>query len=384
MVVTGLANFLSQSEKYRKRKIGLIVNQSSVHDYRYSWDILRERGLTVVRIFSPEHGLFSTEQDQVPVFSQPRLNAEVVSLYRDSYDSLFPGEEFLDGIDTLIYDIQDVGSRYYTYVNTMVYVMKALNGRDMEFIVLDRPNPLGGLAVEGPALEPEFESFVGVLPVPVRHGLTAGELAQYAAKLYGLSINLSVVSMTGWERWMHYPDTGLPWIPPSPNMPDYPTALVYPGSCLFEGLNVSEGRGTTVPFQSLGAPGINPYELLTLVEKTAHDGVAFRPVYFIPTFHKYMNEICGGIFIHVTDRERFRPFRTGVLLAKSMREIWGEMKFLTGVYEFNSIHPTFDLLAGGAGVREMILAGSPLDRIEESWRSDEEGFLRIKEGFHLY
>ncbi len=384
LVKTGLDKFLEEADKYRGRNIALLVNHSSVTgDCRYIWDILPGKGLNVKRIFSPEHGLFGTEQDQVPVSYQPDPGVEVVSLYSHTYDSLFPAKRYLADIDMVIFDMQDVGSRYYTYIHTMVFFMKAISGMDMEFIVLDRPNPLGG-RVEGPLLKKGFESFVGVLPVPVRHGLTAGELALLAAEHFDLGINLRIIKTEGWERSMLFPETGLPWVPPSPNMPSFATALVYPGMCLFEGLNVSEGRGTTTPFENFGAPYMDPYLLAGELNSGSIEGVYFRPLYFIPTFHKYRENVVGGVFIHVTDRDLFMPFAAGVAMVHTIKRLYPELIFLDDVYEFNTEHPSFDLLSGNSEIRRMIGEGEKMDIIRESWLDDEEKFRNMREQYLLY
>ncbi len=386
MVSNGLDIFISDHEKYKTRRLGLIVNQTSVtRNLTYSWDALRQAGFKVQRIFSPEHGLFATEQDQIPVENQPDIGIDTVSLYGDSEETLIPDLNILDDIDTLVFDIQDVGSRYYTYVNTMALVMQAIQGRDIEFVVLDRPNPLGGNVVEGPGLLPGFQSFVGVFDVPVRHGLTAGELAQLHKNREDLDVSLTIIPMQGWQRSMLFRDTGLPWTPPSPNMPTVDTAVVYPGMCLFEGLNVSEGRGTTTPFEIFGADFIDPAQLNQSVAEMGLEGVTFRPYYFIPTFHKYQGQIAAGLYIHVTDRDRFHPFLTGVALAKAIHDLHpGQMDFLKDVYEFNTSHPTFDLLAGSACIREMILDNRTLDEIQATWLPFEKKFLEMKKGVYLY
>lgn len=386
MVQTGLEVFLKDVGKYKNRNIALIVNQTSVtSDFLYSWDALRKEGLRVRRIFSPEHGLFAVEQDQVSVERQQEIGCEVVSLYGDRPESLIPEESWLEGIDLVLFDIQDVGSRYYTYVNTMALFMKAIQETDIELLVLDRPNPLGGEVVEGPLLERAFESFVGVFPVPVRHAMTAGELAVFYRDRENVDINLSVVKMKDWERGMLYDETGLAWIPPSPNMPTVRTAVVYPGMCLFEGLNVSEGRGTTTPFEVFGAPFIDPGELMGRVAEMNPDGVIFRPVYFKPTFQKYADQVVGGLFLHVTDSRRFKPFRTGVALVRAVSELYpGRLTFEKGVYEFNDLHPAFDLLAGNSRIREMIRGRRPMNEIADTWRKDEQTFAEVKREYHLY
>ncbi len=386
MVATGLDILLRDTDRFLSRNIGLIVNQTSVTpELKYSWNVLKEKGLHLRRIFSPEHGLFATEQDQISVTYQPELDCEVVSLYGDTAESLLPEKALLDNLDIILFDIQDVGSRYYTYVNTLALFMEAVSGRDIEIMVLDRPNPLGGTIIEGPLLDPAFRSFVGVFPIPVRHGMTAGELAHLYRDFKKIDINLSVIAMEGWNRSMLFPETGQPWIPPSPNMPTFSTAEVYPGMCLFEGLNVSEGRGTTTPFQLSGAPFINPRDLADRCTGYGLQGVLFRPVWFKPTFHKFCGEVIGGIWLQVTDHSCFRSFATGVAITAALNEMYPQqLKFLKGVYEFNDTLPAFDLLAGSSHIRSMILEGCEPDSIINSWLSDETGFAEIKQRFHLY
>ena len=386
MVLNGLDRLLQDPAPCMNRRIGLIANQTSVSaGLGYSWNLLERQGIRLTRIFSPEHGLFSTEQDQIAVESQPGTGCEIVSLYGSSEQSLLPDRSQLEGLDLVLFDIQDIGSRYYTYVNTLALFMEAAQGLDIEVMVLDRPNPLGGEMIEGPLLDPACHSFVGVMPVPVRHGLTAGEIAHFYRDYKKLDINLSVVPMQGWSRSMLFPETGLPWVPPSPNMPSFAVAEVYPGMCLFEGLNVSEGRGTTTPFLTSGAPFIDPFELAARLESMPLDGVVFRPTWFRPTFHKYRDEVVGGIYLHVTDHARFRPFATGVAMTCAIRELYPDrMRFLDGVYEFNDTIPAFDLLAGSSAIRTMILQGAPPDSILTSWTHDEAGFAAIKPNFHLY
>ncbi|NTW62852.1 MAG: DUF1343 domain-containing protein [Chlorobiaceae bacterium] len=386
MVVTGLDIFLSDISRFRHRSIGLIVNQTSVtRDFRYSWSVLSEMGVKIKRIFSPEHGLFATEQDQIAVSCQPELGCELVSLYGDASDTLLPDASFIDDLDLVLFDIQDVGSRYYTYVNTLALFMEAVSGRDVEIMVLDRPNPLGGELVEGPLLDPRYRSFVGIFPVPVRHGMTAGELAFFYREVKKLDCNLSVICMEGWKRHMLFPDTGLPWIAPSPNMPTFSTALVYPGMCLFEGLNVSEGRGSTTPFEIFGAPFIKPEEFGAFMGNLALEGVVFRPTWFKPTFHKFVGDVIGGLSIHVTDAAGFRPFAVGVALTAALHECYPrDMQFLHGVYEFNDTLPAFDLLAGSADLRVSIQNGVTSADLIASWRNDEIAFASLKEKFHRY
>lgn len=386
MVATGLDILLRDTSRLGKKKIALIANQTSVTpELNYSWNELREKGVRLKKIFSPEHGLFATEQDQIAVNCQPELECEVISLYGNSAESLLPSKSLLDGIDLVLFDIQDVGSRYYTYVNTLALFMEAVSGIDIEIVVLDRPNPLGGTIVEGALLDPAFRSFVGIFPVTVRHGMTAGELGYLYMDYKKLDLNYSVITMEGWRRSMLFPETELPWIPPSPNMPSFATAEVYPGMCLFEGLNISEGRGSTTPFQLSGAPFIKPDALAERLREFRLEGLLFRPVWFKPTFNKFCGEVIGGIWLQVTDHDRFRSFATGVAMTAAIHELYpNELRFLQGVYEFNDTTPAFDLLAGNSTIRTSILEGCDTSQLLASWECDEAAFSKIKSAFHLY
>ncbi len=386
MVSNGLDILLRDTAPLRNRRIALIANQTSVtRDLTYSWQELQRRGVVLKRIFSPEHGLFSTEQDQVAVKREPLVGTEVISLYGSDPDSLVPESQLLEDIDLVIFDIQDIGTRYYTYSNTLALFMKTVNGRDIEIMVLDRPNPLGGKVTEGPMPDHAFRSFVGILPVPPRHGLTAGELALLYRDAMKLDVNLRVIGMEGWERSMLFPETGLPWIVPSPNMPSWEAALTYPGTCLFEGLNVSEGRGTTTPFLHMGAPFVEPDILASELTLLGLDGILFRPTYFKPSFSKYCSEIAGAVFLHVTDPERFLPFATGIAVTALLQKLYPDsLRFLHDVYEFNDRYPAFDLLCGSDSLRTMILNETPVTELCQSWTNDELSFSTIKQDYHLY
>jgi uncharacterized protein YbbC (DUF1343 family) len=385
MVRTGLERLLANPGHVRRRDVGILTNHTSVDGtFCYGWDLLKKAGIRIRTIFSPEHGLFGTEQDQISVPSSVELPFKVVSLYGDTHDSLAPVASSLECLDCVLFDIQDIGTRYYTYINTLVLFLKAVHGKDIELIVLDRPNPINGMSVEGPVLKKGFESFVGILPVPVRHGLTAGEMARLAIDYFNLDVKLTVIEMTGWLRKMYYDETGLAWVPPSPNMPTIITALLYPGACLLEGTSISEGRGTTTPFEISGAPGVQPYKLTSRLNDLNLPGVKFRPIYFKPTFNKYRGMTCGGVYIHVTDRETFRPFLTGVTMAAVYRDMVPGFSFLTGVYEFNTVHPAFDLLTGSTAIREYIENGKSLEQIGSLWEKDEKVFAGIAAEYHRY
>ena len=360
-------------------------------DLRHAAESLGEAGATLCCLFGPEHGAMGDAQDMEGVDSavHPRFGVPVHSLYGTSMDSLRPRAEHLEGLDVVVVDLQDVGSRYYTYVWSMVMMLQACadSAPDCGVVVLDRPNPLGGLAVEGPGIASGFTSFVGYHPVAVRHGLTAGEMVGLAAAELGLTnrVELRVVTMEGWGRERFFDETGLPWVQPSPNMPTLDTALVYPGLCLLEGTNVSEGRGTTRPFELVGAPWIDGWALARALERLDLPGVRFRPTGLRPTFHKHRGKSCGGVQIHVTDREAFRPLRTGVGLLSTIRKLWPEhFAWRDEAYEFIVDQPAIDLLAGGTWLRQGIEDDLTLTEITAGWGEAEAAFRQRRRPHLLY
>lgn len=386
MVACGLDVILEDASRYRDARAAMVCNQTSVtKNFAYGWNALRAAGIRLKRVFSPEHGLFAVEQDQKPAAVATLEGIDVISLYGDNEHSLVPDAAALEGIDIVFMDIQDVGARYYTYLNTMAYFLKSVRGRDIECVVLDRPNPLGGLSSEGPGLESGFESFMGVFHVPVRHGLTAGELLLCYHKKQQLDCPLTVVPMKNWRRDMYYGDTKLPWVPPSPNMPTINTALVYPGLCLIEGTNLSEGRGTTTPFQIVGAPFIDKDVFADALNTMNLPGVYFRPINFRPTFNKYENEVCSGIFIHVLDPHAFLPFLTGIAIIKAAMELYGSLfAFAEGVYEFNNLQPAFDLLCGTDAIRKALAEGQSIEKIRGLWDGYEKEWNAQRSEWWLY
>lgn len=389
-VKTGLDVWVEQGFSALKgQRVGAIVNPTSVDArFRHLADLLANTpGVTLAALFGPEHGIRGEAQYMVAVDDarDRRTGVPVHSLYGHTFESLSPRPEWLAGLDALVFDIQDVGSRYYTYVYTMALAMKAAAKAGVRFYVLDRPNPLNGETVEGNLVAPGYESFVGLYPVPNRHGMTAGELARFFNDTQGFGCELTVVPCEGWRRDMYWSDTGLPFIPPSPNMPTPDTAFVYPGMCQAEGTNVSEGRGTCRPFEQFGAPWVDTDALLARLAKEDLPGVAFRPVGFTPTFDKFRGESCSGLFIHVTDRTRYQPLRTGIAIIQALHDTApGKFAWRADAYEFVEHVPAFDLLCGTDQVRRGIEAGWPLERLLEGFSAQAKDFEAQRRPYLLY
>ena len=367
----------------RGKSIGLITNHTGVDDnlqsnYRLFSEISECQLST---IFSPEHGLWGAVQDGIAVNSidtpNGNINVPVFSLYGQS---MRPTAKQLEGIDLLVYDMQDVGARYYTYISTLLYAMEAATDCGIEFIVADRPNSITCTVVEGPLLESGFESFVGIHKIPIRYGLTIGELAMLLKAERVPLCQLKVAWMDGYRRGMWYDETGLPWVPPSPNMPTLTTATLYPGLCLFEGTNISEGRGTTKPFEYIGAPWCNGERWAETLNALRLPGVLFRPVVFTPALAaentKHAKQTCHGVAIHITDRERFRPVETAIhMLSTLVTEYRGQFAF----------RPThFDRLAGNSWLRNALLDGESFDKIQARWAEELQRWCENTTQYHAY
>lgn len=380
IVRTGLERLLTDElHRLRGRRVGLVAHPASVTaTLRHAVDALRDAGVTVAALFGPEHGLGGEAQDMEGVTAGDTTgragHVPTWSLYGDSFASLSPDPAWLEGLDVMIVDLQDVGSRYYTFVWTAVLVARACAAKGIETIVCDRPNPLGGLALEGAPQRPEERSFVGLRCVPVRHGLTVGELVRDAAREEGIE-GVTVIPMEGWQRGMLWEDTGLPWVLPSPNMPTPDTAAVYPGGCLLEGTNLSEGRGTTRPFELFGAPWVDARGLAAALALHAGDGCAARVMTFRPTFQKHAGRTCRGVQVHLLDRRRFAPYRAYLAMIAAARAMDG-FQWRTERYEFVDDRPAIDLLTGDGEVRRAIDAGAELSAVlaigadrMEAWRA---------------
>ncbi|HPF70629.1 MAG TPA: DUF1343 domain-containing protein [Candidatus Krumholzibacteria bacterium] len=377
-VKTGLDRMVEQGfAPLRGRRLGLVMHPASRDRHlRRGWRLCHQSPLTDVRaLFGPQHGFLGQTQDNMiewQGFTDRATGLPVHSLYGEVRK---PTPEMLADVDTLVIDLQDVGARYYTFIWTLYLCMEACAELGKSVVVLDRPNPIGGVELEGPVLDPAYSSFVGLAPVPVRHGLTSGELALFFRHWRGWKLDLEVVWMDGWRRAMDFEATGLPWVLPSPNMPTVDTAFVYPGGCLLEATNLSEGRGTTRPFEIFGAPWVDADTLVGLLRDWKLPGLKWRPLDFEPTFHKHANQVCGGVQVHVTDRKAFRPLLTYTAAIAAIRELWPErFAWKEPPYEYETVKLPIDILAGGPEWRTMIEEGRRPWSMAEVWRDACDAF----------
>jgi uncharacterized protein YbbC (DUF1343 family) len=378
---------LLDSPRLRDSRVGVVCNHASVdHAFRHIVDRLSQAdGVTLDAIFGPQHGFRSDVQDnmiETPHRDDAARRVPVYSLYSETRE---PTAEMLRGLDALVIDLQDIGARIYTYIYTMANCLRACARHGVTAIVCDRPNPIGGLEVEGATLRRGFESFVGQYPIPMRHGMTIGELARLFNEAFAIGAPLDVIQMQGWTRDCYWDDTSLPWVMPSPNMPTLETAVVYPGTVLFEGTMLSEGRGTTRPFELVGAPWIDAERFAAAMNGLGLPGAYFRPAVFEPTFQKHAKQTCGGCQIHVTDRRAFRPVRTGAALIETFRRLDpGKFAWRQPPYEYEHDKLPIDILAGSDVLRQQAESDMPIDEIAASWRDDERAFERTRARFLLY
>ncbi len=390
MVITGLARLLREPPSWIKdQRLALLCHQASVDEaLRLAPDLVAEAFPGQLRcLFSPQHGFFAEKQDNmVPSadgFYEP-LKIPLFSLYGRR---LAPEGDMLDLFDILLVDLQDVGCRVYTFASTMFLAMEACARAGKTVVILDRPNPIGGLKTEGPILEESWRSFVGMVRVPLRHGLTLAELALVYQQQQALDLDLRIIPMIGWRRDLFFDQTGLPWVMPSPNMPTLETALVYPGQVLLEGTNLSEGRGTTRPFELFGAPYIRPREVRDWLSQRGYEipGAIFREVAFEPTFHKWQGKTCRGFQIHVQDRTLFNPLWTTAVLLQAISQLYPQdFSLKPPPYEYDYRRLPLDLIIGHSGLREAILSGAPLVPLWEELAREWRGFLEESEGLLLY
>ncbi len=378
---------LLASGALKNQRVGVVSNPASVDArYQHIVDTLAiSRDVTLSAIFGPQHGFRSDVQDNMVETTHSRDARRAVPVYSLYSETREPTAEMVKGLDAMVVDLQDVGSRIYTFIYTMANCLRAGKKHGVPVIVCDRPNPIGGMALGGPMLVKGFESFVGQFPIPMRHGMTIGELARFFNEACGIGADLTVVPMDNWRRSMHYDETGLPWVMPSPNMPTLETAVVYPGTVLFEGTNVSEGRGTTRPFELIGAPWVDPESLADKLAAHQLPGVYFRTAVFEPTFQKHTKHPCGGCQIHVLDRNEYLAVESAVAILIEIRaQSTATFQWRQPPYEYEHEKLPFDILAGSSELRQQIEAGHPARTIYDSWQRGLDNFGKERKPFLLY
>ncbi|HTG00255.1 MAG TPA: DUF1343 domain-containing protein [Nitrospirota bacterium] len=387
-VFTGL-DMLEKSwpRNLRGARVGLVAHPASIdHALVHAVDrFRRSRQFRLSALFGPQHGLLGQTQDNMIEWDGYRDTATGLPVYSLYGKVRKPAQSALEHCDVLAIDLQDVGARYYTFIWTMDLCMEACREAGKTVVILDRPNPLNGRAIEGPVLDPAYASFVGLKPLPVRHGMTIGEIGAYLHQTSHQALDYRVLAMRGWKRSMWFDDTRLPWVLPSPNMPTPDTALVYPGMCLLEGTNLSEGRGTTRPFEIFGAPFVDPAAIVGMLKDFSLPGVVFRPLFFQPTFQKHANTLCGGAQIHVTDRDTFRPFKTGVAILKAIHNTYPrDFEWKQPPYEYEEVNLPIDILAGSDRLRRDIESWKDIIEMEDWWREETHAFMKVRRNYLLY
>ncbi len=386
-IKTGLETLkLDTPAGFHGKRLGLLANPASVdrtftHASRII-DTLFPGQLKA--LFSPQHGFYADKQDNMIESDhgvEPELNLPVFSLYSNTR---IPTREMLDPIDVLVIDLQDVGTRVYTFMYTMSHCLEAAAQYGKQVFILDRPNPVGGMAVEGNILSDSCRSFVGRFPLPMRHGLTMGELALFFNREHNIHADVIVIPMQGWKREMFFKDTGLDWVAPSPNLPTPASALVYPGQVIFEGTNISEGRGTTQPFEFLGAPFLDPRPILEEIGRNLA-GVVLRPICFEPTSGKWAGQCCRGFQLHVTNAQTFKPYRTSLLLLQQIiKHHKNDFRWKEPPYEYEFHKSPMDLILGSETLKERIACQEAMNILENSWHRDLAEFERTKQRYHIY
>lgn len=384
MVKTGLHHLLeSQLHLLPGKRVGLVSHAAAVlPDLTSNVDALLQAGVNLVALFGGEHGFSgaTAETNLVDHTLDLASGLPVYSLYGLSKE-LSAG--YLEHVDVILFDMQDIGARFYTFLSTLRYVLQGAAQIGKSVIVLDRPNPINGLDLEGPLLQPGYESFVGPAAIPVRHGMTYGELARLINEKQSTAADLTVIPMLGWRRAMWFDHTGLPWAPPSPGMAHFPAAILFPGTCLVEGTNLSEGRGTALPFEIAGAPWLDGVRLAKELNQHALPGVRFRPLSFQPCTGKHASSLCNGIQVHVTDRHVFRPLLTGAhLLAACLQIALPEFSILPTSWEGD--HPHLDMLMGNDKLRIALQSGAALTQQVEAWQQDVQDFMKLRDNYLIY
>ena len=387
-VQTGLERFIKKPPKWvAGKRLGLLSNPASVdRQFSHARDLINIHFPGQLKaLYSPQHGFFAEKQDNMiesDNITDPVLQIPVFSLYGQTRK---PTKEMLDPVDILIIDLQDVGTRVYTFIYTMSYCLEAAKSFNKKVVVLDRPNPINGITVEGNCLSTDYASFIGRYPIPMRHGLTIGELALLFNSHFGIGCDLEIIQMKNWNRAMYITNTGLPWIPPSPNLPTPVSAMVYPGQVLWEGTNISEGRGTTQPFELFGAPFINTDNFLSTLGGNKIPGGLLRQTVFEPTSNKWKNQSCTGFQIHITDPDKYRPYITTLRLLRAVIACHKDrFEFKPPPYEYEYNKLPIDLIIGDREIRRCIEKLEEVDKIEKSWKNKLDDFKKIRSKFYLY
>ena len=387
VIKSGLEKIVNEkSNLLEGAKVGLICNQASVNgNFAHAADLFFEnKKINLVRLFGPQHGIRGDVQDNMieteHAFDQ-KTELQIFSLYSETRE---PTKEMIADLDILVFDLQDVGCRIYTFIYTMALAMKVCAEYGKKFIVCDRPNPINGVDVEGNLLEEGEESFVGMYPITIRHGLTVGELAKLFNREFNINCDLEIVTMDGWNRPHYFEQTGAAWVMTSPNIPTVDTAVVFPATVIFEGTEISEGRGTTRPFEMVGAPFINAENLAENLNSFAIPGIKFRAVNFIPTFQKHSGQVCGGVFLHITDRQTFQPVRTGMRILQTIMEMYPyKFEWKKTPYEYEFERNPFDVIVGTKKIRNLITEGK-FNEILDIFSEDEEKFKSLREDYLMY
>ena len=389
-MTTGLDSLVDEKFlRLKGKRVGVLCHPASVdRHYVHMLDRMREEKVDVKAVFGPEHGFLGQAQDMIGVGNTPKhaaFGCPIHSLYGDSFASLSPAPEQLEGLDVLVIDLQDIGTRYYTFVWTAVLCMRVAAKVRLPLLVLDRPNPLGGDVMEGGGVDAPFQSFVGLYDVPVRHGMTVGEMLELVKAEEKLDVPLEIVKARGWKRERLLPDMQYAWVFPSPNMPTYDTALVYPGMCLLEATNASEGRGSTRPFEIVGAGYADAQKLADALTALNEPGVVFRPLAFQPTFHKFAGKLCGGVQVHVTNAVDFHSFRVGLRFVRTLAELWPKkFQWRKEPYEFVADKNAFDLLTGTSAYREAFASDKALLDVYQARESRVSAFIDRRRDVLIY
>ncbi|WP_457552446.1 exo-beta-N-acetylmuramidase NamZ family protein [Desulfobacula sp.] len=386
-IAIGLEELIARPPEYLKgKRLGLLSNPASIdNQFNHASRLIHHFFPGQLKtLFSPQHGFYAEKQDNMiesDHFLEPQLNIPVYSLYNDTR---IPTKKMFDQIDVLLVDIQDVGTRVYTFIYTVSYCLEVAARLKKKVIILDRPNPIGGTQVEGNILSKDYASFVGRFPVPMRHGLTIGEISQFFNQEFHIECDLTVIPMKGWRRQMYWQDTCLPWIPPSPNLPTPQSCMVYPGQVIFEGTNISEGRGTTLPFEQFGAPFLDTKKIKAQADEMIK-GAFYRPVNFEPTSGKWKGNLCKGFQIHITSKEEFKPYLSSLILMQLIiKNHKNKFKFKEPPYEYEFKQMPIDLILGSKTLRKKLTALEDLIALSNQWSKELKKFKSISGKYHLY